>query len=140
MTTSHYPEFFFTSFREDDTYIPSKAHENDTGWDVKACEDYVIKPFETAKIRLGIRCFAPEGWWLELRPRSSTMAKKNLHCLYGVIDSGYEGEIILAATWIPPMNCTHINDVYNYFANNRLEDAPKVERLILPPVSVTLLP
>lgn len=88
----------------DISFEPQRAHDTDSGWDVKSAKSMRIKAGQYAKIPLGIRVFAPEGWWLELRPRSSTFAKKQLNCLYGVIDSSFEGELILAAYYCPDIS------------------------------------
>jgi deoxyuridine 5'-triphosphate nucleotidohydrolase len=124
------PEFQFCMTDDvDESFLPQKATSTDTGWDVKAAEDYVFTSFQTKPIRLGIRCFAPEGWWLELRPRSSTMAKKNLHCLYGVIDEGYENEIMLAATYIPSESSIDINHKLEIKKGERLGQIIPVRRI-----------
>jgi deoxyuridine 5'-triphosphate nucleotidohydrolase len=84
-------------------YFPKRATELATGWDVTAAPHSAIRlrAGQYAKIPLGFRVLAPPGWWLELRPRSSTFAKKQLNCLYGVIDEDYEGECLFACQYIP---------------------------------------
>jgi dUTP pyrophosphatase len=85
-------------------FLPSKAHFTDTGWDVRSSENITLRAGQYAKISLGFRVLAPEGYWLELRPRSSSFTKKQLHFLYGVIDETYEGLCIAALQYLPDIN------------------------------------
>lgn len=82
-------------------FLPSKAEPLATGWDVRSTVEIKILPFEYVKIPLGFRTFCPEGWWFELKPRSSSFGKKKLHALYGTIDEAYEGELLFAAQYCP---------------------------------------
>ena len=101
-------------------FLPTQSNYTDTGWDVRCASWNTIKydydkyrspgnashilelsPTEYAKISLGLRVFAPEGWWLKLAPRSSTFAKKNLNYLTGTIDQSYEGELLFAVQYLP---------------------------------------
>lgn len=128
------PEFVFSlSNNSDNSFIPSQATEQDTGWDVRAAESITLRPTEKALIPLGIKCFAPEGYWLELRPRSSSFGKKSLHALYGVIDEGYENQLFFACQWIPSffegkcLNANICDNISTYLSRNLIID--KGERI-----------
>jgi dUTPase len=103
---SKVPLFQF-ALRDDlsEDFVPRQGTPLSTGWDVRAAfadgKDLIIRAGRHIKIPLGFRVLAPTGWWLELRPRSSTFAKRHLHALYGVIDEDYEGECIFACQYLP---------------------------------------
>jgi dUTP pyrophosphatase len=85
----------------DSSFLPTRGTDRATGWDVKSAETIFIPDGGYAKINLGFRALCPAGWWLELRPRSSSFVKKSLHALYGVIDEDYEGKMIFACHFLP---------------------------------------
>lgn len=95
-------------------FLPTKAEPDATGWDVRSAVDITIRPFEYAKIKLGIRGFCPKGWWYELKCRSSSFTKKNLHSLYGTIDETWEGELLFACQFIPEKHKPDLDLVINF--------------------------
>lgn len=108
------PTFKFAlreDLKDDKQFLPKRAHETDTGWDVCAAmpdrKDLIIIPNDYVKIPLGFRAFCPPGWWYSIKPRSSTFAKKYLHALYGTVDEAFEGEMVFSCNYIPPHNENH---------------------------------
>lgn len=78
-----------------DAKLPLYANINDAGMDVYALEDITILPGETKLIKLGIKVAIPEGYELQIRPRSGQSLKTKLRIANspGTIDAGYRGEI-----------------------------------------------
>lgn len=109
------PQYKFAlraDLKDSKEFLPTRAENKASGWDVRAAQTdkkpIILKPFEHTKIQLGFRSFCPDGWWFELKPRSSTFAKKFLHSLYGTIDEGFEGELVLAVQYIPNLKSAKI--------------------------------
>jgi len=75
--------------------MPTYANKGDAGMDVYALEDYTIKPGETKLIPTGIKVAIPEGYELQVRPKSGRALKTKLRVANtpGTIDSGYRSEV-----------------------------------------------
>lgn len=76
--------------------VPVRAHPTDSGLDCFAVERTAVG-FMPTRVRLGIGCEIPDGYELQIRPRSSSSVA-GLHCALGTIDQGYTGEIA-AVMW-----------------------------------------
>ena len=108
---SEIPVFQFSlhpDLAEHTELIPTKGEPLATGWDVKAAfldkKSLTLRAGQYTLIPLGFRCAVPSGYWYELRPRSSSFAKKHLHCLYGVVDETYSNMVYLACMYLPPID------------------------------------
>lgn len=99
-------------------FLPNRTTPVSTGWDVRCAQKdrapVIARPGQYVKIPLGFRAIAPAGWWLELRPRSSTFAKKQLHSLYGVIDSDYRNELAFVASYLPDIRALGVDLVLEF--------------------------
>lgn len=75
--------------------MPAYANVTDAGADVYALEDITIAPGETKLIPIGIKVAIPNGYELQVRPKSGRTLKSKLRVgnAPGTIDSGYRDEI-----------------------------------------------
>jgi len=79
--------------------IPSKAHESDAGYDLKANGDYVIHPNTTMVINTGCAIELPEdedwSWQAQVRPRSGLSLKSSVRVANApaIIDAHYRNDI-----------------------------------------------
>lgn len=77
-------------------YILSKK-DGDIGYDVRAIEDRILEPMETATISTGVFLELDNRYYADLRPRSGN-SSKGLICNLGLIDTSYRGEIKASIT------------------------------------------
>jgi len=77
--------------------LPAYATTGSSGMDIRAFLDIprVLLPFERALIPTGIFIELPQGYEIQVRPRSGLAIKQGITCLNtpGTIDSDYRGEI-----------------------------------------------
>lgn len=78
-----------------DAVIPQYAHKGDAGFDLVAAEDVIIAPGETKAIPLGLAFEIPEGYEMQIRPRSGISSKTKLRVSNapGTVDCTYRGEV-----------------------------------------------
>ncbi|MED4581329.1 dUTP diphosphatase [Brevibacillus choshinensis] len=78
-----------------DAVIPQYARAMDAGFDLVALEDVIIAPGQSAKVPTGLAFALPEGFELQVRPRSGISAKTKLRLSNapGTVDAGYRGEV-----------------------------------------------
>lgn len=79
----------------DGATAPTYKHENDAGMDLSAFEDVTLAPGETKLVHTGIKCSVPEGYELQIRPRSGLSLNTPLRVINspGTVDCGYLDEI-----------------------------------------------
>jgi len=73
--------------------LPFYAKQGDAAFDLRSAENIVVKKGEKATVRTGLKVAIPEGFVGLIWDRSGLAHKHEMHCLAGVIDSGYRGEI-----------------------------------------------
>lgn len=80
--------------------LPSYAHLGDSGMDLCAIGEHVLKPREWKLIPTGLAIILPEGHEGQIRPRSGLAAKNGITVLNtpGTIDSGFRNEIKVILT------------------------------------------
>lgn len=75
--------------------LPAYATQGAAGMDVVAAEAWVIEPGQRHAVATGFAMAIPEGFEVQVRPRSGLALKHGVTCLNtpGTIDSDYRGEV-----------------------------------------------
>jgi dUTP pyrophosphatase len=77
--------------------LPHYATEGSSGMDMRAWleDDLVLQPMERSLVPTGLFIELPEGYEVQVRPRSGLAIKQGLTCLNspGTVDADYRGEL-----------------------------------------------
>ena len=75
--------------------LPAYATEHAAGMDVVAAEDVTLRPGWRHAVATGFAIAIPEGYEVQVRPRSGLALKHGVTCLNtpGTIDADYRGEV-----------------------------------------------
>jgi dUTP pyrophosphatase len=75
--------------------LPSYASDGAAGLDVVSAEDAMLPPGGRRAVATGFALAIPEGFEVQVRPRSGLALKHGITCLNtpGTIDSDYRGEV-----------------------------------------------
>lgn len=105
--------------------LPCKMHDNDAGFDVYANSIRWLKDYNCWEYGLGIKLFIPNGYYIELKPRSSIFKTGFIATSSGVIDEGYHGEVMFHFYEFNPTNKLHPYTICN--------DSNRIGQFILHP-------
>lgn len=96
--------------------MPEYAHIDDSGMDLYALEDYTIHPGETKLIPTGLKFAIPNGYELQIRPKSGRCLKTKLRVANtpATIDAGFRGEVCVIVENVE----APIQDITYEFDNN----------------------
>ncbi len=90
----------FVEICRENVKIPAYVHDWDAGMDVCAAEELLIGPGDTLIVPTGLKFAIPEGYEIQVRPRSGISAKTPIRISNspGTIDSGYRDELGIIMT------------------------------------------
>lgn len=99
MTNSHVPVALCPLPHFEGLTLPTYETDGAAGMDVRAAipEDvpFILEPGERTMVPTGLTMAIPQGYEIQIRPRSGLAAKHGITCLNapGTIDSDYRGEV-----------------------------------------------
>lgn len=77
----------------EDAILPTYAHFGDAGADLYANEEVDIQPNEVKIVQTGLKVEIPDGYEMQVRPRSGMSTKTPILGILGTVDSGYRGSL-----------------------------------------------
>lgn len=125
-----------------DAQLPRYKNPGDAGMDVYAVEDTLIKAGETKVVKTGLKFVIPNGYELQVRPRSGLSLTTNLRIPNspGTIDAGYRDELGIIIHNSTVVNNDVVSDSFNHEPGSYLiKKGDRIAQLVLATVPKALL-
>lgn len=121
-----------------DAVIPKYAHEGDAGMDISSLEEVTLHRGTPTLVRTGIAAEIPEGYELQVRPRSGLASRGvTVWNAPGTVDSGYRGEIRVLLMYLHN-ECIELNDGLYPKEYKTIGKGARIAQLVLAPVTRAL--
>lgn len=106
------PQIIYVEICKENVLLPEYQNIGDAGMDVRSASEITLAPGETKIIPTGLKMVIPEGYEIQVRPRSGLSLKTPLRVSNspGTIDSGYRDEIGIIIT---NTSTSGENNIYN---------------------------
>ena len=89
-------ELEITVMLDNGAIMPTKAHEDDAGFDLYAPDRLIVRPHDSGIIDTGVHMAIPSGYVGMIKSKSGLNVKSGILC-EGVLDAGYSGSIVVKA-------------------------------------------
>jgi dUTP pyrophosphatase len=109
-----------------DAQIPQYATDGSSGFDLRALEDVTIEPGQTKLIKTGLAFEVPEGYEIQVRPRSGMSLKTPIRVANapGTVDADFRGEVCVIASFHP----------FEYFVSYTIKKGDRIAQGVICPV------
>lgn len=81
---------------------PTRKFEGDAGFDIYVSRDTWIGPLGFVDIHTDLKIALPDGTWGRVVGRSSSVRRRHLLVVEGIIDNGYRGELFFGVLNLRP--------------------------------------
>jgi len=119
--------------------LPRYSNPGDAGMDIFAAEDAIIRPGETVVVPTGLKLAIPEGYEIQIRPRSGISLNTPLRISNspGTIDSGYRNELGIIITNTSSVCCYNQEELLsleskgNIFGTYKIKQGDRIAQMVL---------
>ena len=117
--------------------IPWYAHDGDAGMDIRSLENVTLKRGEPTLVHTGIAAEIPDGFEIQVRPRSGLACKGvTVWNGPGTVDSKYRGEICVILMYINAVvTVPGTNGIEQQGSTYDIVAGDKIAQLVLAPVT-----